>query len=175
MMDAARGDERVCGDVRTRNVLSAVTGNKKVEMTAEAPPTKPSQSEPLIRMRNVKKIFRRGAHDHLAVSDVTMDIHDGDFVSLVGPSGCGKTTILKILAGLYPIDEGSVLFRGDFDSETDQHQVGMVFQQPLLLKWRTVLENVMLPAEILRLPTGPSRQRAIARLEMVGLGGYENK
>jgi NitT/TauT family transport system ATP-binding protein len=152
-------------------------GAEGADMKAENIPTTQTapQNEFFIRMKNVQKIFRSGPHDHLAVSDVTMDIYDGDFVSLVGPSGCGKTTILKILAGLYPIDEGSVVFRSDFDSETDQHQVGMVFQQPLLLKWRTVLENVLLPAEILRLPIRPARQRAIALLEMVGLAGYEKK
>lgn len=132
------------------------------------------QAEPLIRMKNVRKIFR-GAQDHVAVSDVTMDVYDHDFVSLVGPSGCGKTTILKILAGLYRADEGSIQFRPGFDEGHAEHQVGMVFQQPLLLKWRTVLDNVMLPAEVLRLPLAPARKRARNLIEMVGLAGYENK
>ena len=134
-----------------------------------------AHAEPLIRIRNVRKIFRRGAQRHVAVSDVTMDIHDGDFVSLVGPSGCGKTTMLKLLAGLYHVDEGLIGLRADSDAGTDDRPVGMVFQQPLLLKWRTILQNVMLPAEILHLPIPSSRKRATALLEMVGLAGYEKK
>jgi len=119
-----------------------------------------------VSLRNVRKVFGVAAGAHIAVSDVTLDVHQGDLISLVGPSGCGKTTVLKILAGLYRTDGGEV--------RTAQGglRVGMVFQQPLLLKWRTILENVMLPAEILHLPRDAARQRAAQLLEMVGLGGY---
>src|SRR5262249_61713779 len=101
-------------------------------------------TDPAIRLKSLRKVFRGKTNVHLAVSDVSMDIDEGDFVSLVGPSGCGKTTILKILAGLYRVDDGMIALRSDFKSGLAEHHVGMVFQQPLLLKWRTILENVML-------------------------------
>jgi NitT/TauT family transport system ATP-binding protein len=132
-------------------------------------------TEPAIRLKNLRKVFRNKSNVHLAVSDISMDIYEGDFISLVGPSGCGKTTILKILGDLYGIDDGMIALRSDFKSGLSEHHVGMVFQQPLLLKWRTILDNVMLPADVLGLPRAPARERARYLLEMVGLAGYENK
>jgi NitT/TauT family transport system ATP-binding protein len=128
---------------------------------------------PLIRFRNVRKVYRSGARDVLAVSDVTFDIFEGELVSLVGPSGCGKTTVLKILAGLHEADAGSVEIPSKGGSFVPGRDVGIVFQQPLLLKWRTVLENVLLPAQILHLDLAKARERARALLEMVGLGGCD--
>jgi len=99
----------------------------------------------------------------------------GELVSLVGPSGCGKSTLLKILAGLHPHDGGTVTMGSaevPFDPARD---IGMVFQQPLLLKWRTVIDNVLLPAEILGLPEKASRDRARDLLALVGLAGAEDK
>jgi NitT/TauT family transport system ATP-binding protein len=135
----------------------------------------PAKPEPLIRLQNVRKIYRSGDRKHIAISDLTMDIAEGDLVSLVGPSGCGKTTVLKILAGLHEADAGSVQFRRDSEGNFVERQVGMVFQQPLLLKWRTVLDNVMLPAEILRLPKPAARDRARNLLATVGLVGCDDK
>src|SRR5574341_466630 len=130
-------------------------------------------AEPLIQLRKVRKTYRSGAREFLAVSDVTMDIAAGAMVSLVGPSGCGKTTVLKILADLMRPDDGMVRIGGEsgFDPGRD---VGMVFQQALLLKWRTVLENVLLPAEILKLPPAAARDRARALMARVGLAGFED-
>jgi NitT/TauT family transport system ATP-binding protein len=132
-------------------------------------------SEPFIQMRGVSKVYRTRGQDFLAVSDVTMDVEEGELVSLVGPSGCGKTTVLKILAGLHPHDDGEVQVgnsRTPFDPGRD---VGMVFQASLLLKWRRILDNVLLPAEILGLPKKESRERAMDLLAMVGLEGSEDK
>jgi NitT/TauT family transport system ATP-binding protein len=129
--------------------------------------------EPLIRMRNLRKVYRKRGEEFLAVSDVTLDIFPGDLVSLVGPSGCGKTTLLKILSGLQDHDGGTLeVGGGDFNPGRD---VGMVFQQPLLLKWRTVLENVLLPAEILNLDRRDATARAHQLLDMVGLAGNGQK
>jgi NitT/TauT family transport system ATP-binding protein len=119
-----------------------------------------------VSLRNVSKVYAGADGAHVAVSDVTFDVHQGDLLSLVGPSGCGKTTVLKILAALHAADGGEVRTR------PGGLRVGMVFQQPLLLKWRTILENVMLPAEILHLPRDAACRRGTALLEMVGLGGY---
>jgi len=132
-------------------------------------------SEPFIALRQVRKVYRSGGREFLAVSDVTLDVEEGAMVSLVGPSGCGKTTVLKILADLYRPDDGTVRIGGGESRFDPGRDVGMVFQQALLLKWRTVLENVLLPAEILKLPPAESRERARALLAMVGLEGFEDK
>jgi NitT/TauT family transport system ATP-binding protein len=134
-----------------------------------------AMAEPLIQLRNLRKLYRSGAQEFLAVSDVTLDIAAGDMVSLVGPSGCGKTTVLKILADLHKPDDGTVQIGGPAIRFDPGRDVGMVFQQALLLKWRTVLENVMLPAEILKLPAAAAQERARALLAMVGLEGFEDK
>jgi NitT/TauT family transport system ATP-binding protein len=131
--------------------------------------------EPFISLRNVCKVYRAGGSEFLAVSDVTMDVGEGELVALVGPSGCGKTTVLKILAGLHDADGGTVKIGNSkvpFDPARD---VGMVFQQALLLKWRTILDNVLLPAEIVGLPIKAARERARDLLNLVGLAGYEHK
>jgi len=104
-----------------------------------------------------------------------MDVNDGDFISLVGPSGCGKTTVLKILADLHSAD-GGVIEIGSAETPFDRSRdIGMVFQQALLLKWRRIIDNVLLPAEILGLPVKQSRERARDLLAMVGLKGFEDR
>ena len=129
---------------------------------------------PLIRLREVRKVYRTGGSEVVAVSAVTFDIFEGDLIALVGPSGCGKTTVLKILAGLHRTDGGAVEI-GEHGSFVPGRDVGIVFQQPLLLKWRTVLENVLLPAQILKLDLEQAESRARGLLEMVGLAGCEAK
>ncbi|MCO5156098.1 MAG: ABC transporter ATP-binding protein [Aquamicrobium sp.] len=143
-------------------------------MTASAQEMRDDAS-PLIRMRNVRKVYRTGGAEAVAVSDVTLDIHEGDLLSIVGPSGCGKTTVLKILAGLHGADGGTVSIGDGHGSFVEGRDVGMVFQQPLLLKWRTIAENVILPAQILGLPLKAARERARDLLEMVGLGKAGDK
>jgi NitT/TauT family transport system ATP-binding protein len=132
-------------------------------------------SEPFIRLRGVKKVYRRGREEHLAISDASFDVMPGELVSLVGPSGCGKSTLLKILAGLHAHDAGEVRIGSATHPFDPARDVGMVFQAPLLLKWRRVLENVLLPAEILGLPAREARERAHSLLALVGLAGYEDK
>src|SRR5919197_46706 len=99
----------------------------------------PRAAEPFIRLANVKKVYRKRGQEFLAVSDVTFDVAAGELVSLVGPSGCGKTTVLKILAGLHPHDAGEVTIGSAAHAFDPARDVGMVFQQALLLKWRRIL------------------------------------
>ncbi len=132
-------------------------------------------TQPFIRLRNVRKVYRAQDQDFLAVSNVTMDIGEGELVALVGPSGCGKTTVLKILAGLHAADGGEVAIGNAATPFDPGRDVGMVFQQALLLKWRTILDNVLLPAEIVGLPMKAARARARDLLDMVGLAGAEAK
>ncbi len=132
-------------------------------------------SEPLIQLEKVSKTYRTDGQDFIAVSDVTMTVGEGDLVSLVGPSGCGKTTVLKILAGLHEASGGTVRIGNAARGFVPGRDVGMVFQQALLLPWRSILENVTLPADILGLPRKEARERARHLLAMVGLRGFEEK
>src|SRR3954471_19141139 len=132
-------------------------------------------SNAFIHLADVKKVYRTRGVEFLAVSEVTFDVEAGELVALVGPSGCGKTTLLKILAGLHPYDSGEVRIGSATQSFDPSRDIGMVFQQPLLLKWRRVIDNVLLPAEILGLPAAESRERAHHLLALVGLRGSEDK
>ena len=123
----------------------------------------------------MKKVYSTRDRDFLAVSEVTFDVEAGELVALVGPSGCGKTTLLKILAGLHSHEAGEVRIGSPAHPFDPSRDIGMVFQQPLLLKWRRVIDNVLLPAEILGLPMAESRARARDLIQLVGLSGSEDK
>ena len=126
---------------------------------------------PFIRLANVSKTYRSGRSQHLAISDATFDVLPGELVALVGPSGCGKSTLLKILAGLHSHDSGEVRIGSPTHPFDPAKDIGMVFQAPLLLKWRRILDNVVLPAELLDLPMAAARRRARELMAMVGLQG----
>ncbi|MBL8836426.1 MAG: ABC transporter ATP-binding protein [Alphaproteobacteria bacterium] len=128
-----------------------------------------------IRIDGVRKVYRTRGKEFLAVSEATFDVRQGDLVALVGPSGCGKTTLLKILAGLHGYDAGTVAIGTATEPFDPARDIGMVFQQPLLLKWRRILDNVLLPAEIMGLPRAASVERAKDLLALVGLRGSEDK
>src|ERR1051326_2540991 len=128
-----------------------------------------SNSAPFVRLEGVRKLYRRRDAEFLAVSEVSFDVAFGELVSLVGPPGCGKTTIPQILAGLFSPDAGRIEIANAEQKFDPARDIGMVFQQPLLLKWRRILANVLLPAEILGLPMRESRARARELLALVGL------
>jgi NitT/TauT family transport system ATP-binding protein len=121
--------------------------------------------DPFIHLSGVAKTYRSGRKEHLAISDATFDVMPGELVALVGPSGCGKSTLLKVLAGLHTHDAGEVRIGSVTHPFDPARDIGMVFQAPLLLKWRRILDNVLLPAELLGLEL----------MAMVGLAGYEDK
>jgi NitT/TauT family transport system ATP-binding protein len=131
----------------------------------------PGLREAFIHLAGVRKTYG----EHLAISDASFDVMPGELMSLVGPSGCGKSTLLKILAGLHSHDGGELRMGSPSHPFDPARDVGMVFQAPLLLKWRRILQNVLLPAEILGLPAGEARERARDLLALVGLSGYEDK
>jgi NitT/TauT family transport system ATP-binding protein len=130
---------------------------------------------PFISLKGVRKVYTTGNVEFEALKDVTFDVAEGELISLVGPSGCGKSTLLKILAGLHPHNGGEFRIGNEMSPFNPKKDIGMVFQQPLLLKWRRILQNVLLPAEILGLPMRASRERAQDLLNMVGLAGFEEK
>jgi NitT/TauT family transport system ATP-binding protein len=125
-----------------------------------------------IQVEGLHKTYstRRGAVE--AVRDVSFDARPGEFVSLVGPSGCGKSTIMHIVAGLVPFEAGRVL-TGGRPPEAGSRSVGIMLQRPVLLPWRTVLDNVLLPADLYHLERRQARERAGELLQLVGLGGFE--
>ena len=132
-------------------------------------------STPLIVVSSLEKTYAtRGRTLVHALAGISVEIGAGEFITIVGQSGCGKTTLLKILAGLLPRSAGRVTLRGQSVDEPSR-DIGIVFQDPVLLPWRTVLDNVMLPVEVLGLERARSRGRAMDLLALVGLRGFEDK
>lgn len=109
-----------------------------------------------------------------AIEDISFDVGDGEFVSIVGPSGCGKTTLMKMCAGLVGITGGRVDYAGT-GSTVPPGRSGIVFQTPALLPWRTILANVMLPADVLGLEGKGAETRARELLSLVQLEATEDK
>ena len=123
---------------------------------------------------NVHKTFKRpGQAPLVAIDTVSFDLHAGQLLSLLGPSGCGKTTFLRIAAGLIPKTSGTVQINST-EVERPQPDFGMVFQQPNLMPWRTVLKNVLFPIEIQGDADSGATQRAAELLSLVGLSGFEH-
>jgi NitT/TauT family transport system ATP-binding protein len=128
----------------------------------------------LIHVENLAKryVTRRGESVD-AIDSISFDVADGEFISFVGPSGCGKTTLLNMLGGLIAPSGGTLLF-GGLPGAATRPRLGMVFQDAVLLPWRTVLQNVLLPVEVMSLEAGAGEKRAQALIELVGLAGFEN-
>lgn len=121
------------------------------------------------------------AQNHFAVEDINLQVTTGEFIAIVGPSGCGKSTFMKLATGLKMPSKGSIRIGGE--AVTGPLKIsGMAFQAPSLLPWRTTVENVLLPLEIVephrsqfRQKRDEYQQRARTLLQSVGLGGYEDK
>jgi len=127
---------------------------------------------PFIAIKEVSRVFSGGARPVTALDKISFDIQPGNFVSIVGPSGCGKSTLLKIISGLLPVSSGAVSVAGKQVSGPLEN-VGMVFQAPVLLKWRSVLGNILLPVEFGKLDVMSHLDKARALIKLVGLEGFE--
>ncbi len=128
-----------------------------------------------IDVRHLCKTYRTREDGTIeALADVCVSIGKGEFLCVVGPSGCGKTTLLKILAGLLEATSGEIDLEGEPLARTRQ-PLGVVFQDPVLLPWLTVLDNVLVPARVLGLDLARARRRVHALLELVGLAGFAGK
>lgn len=128
---------------------------------------------PLISVQEVDRVFRSAERTVHALHRISFDVNEGSFVSIVGPSGCGKSTLLKIIAGLLPSTGGGVFVNGR-RVEKPLENVGMVFQAPVLLKWRNVLENILLPVEFSKLQVAKYLDTARALIDLVGLSDFES-
>jgi NitT/TauT family transport system ATP-binding protein len=131
-------------------------------------------SSDYFRLEEVSHVYDSHDGSVRALDGVSLRAAQGEFLSVVGPSGCGKSTLLMIAAGLIRPSSGAVIADGRavIRPRTD---IGIVFQSPVLLEWRTALANVMLQAEAKKLQRGPAQARARDLLRGVGLGGFEDK
>ena len=127
-----------------------------------------------IDLDRVGMIYDTGSGPVEALRDISLSVRQGEFISLVGPSGCGKSTLLRMIAGLRPVSSGTVLVDGAPVTRPIP-QVGMVFQAAVLLRWRTILDNVMLPAELAGLNPRHYRDRAMELLKLTGLLEFAGK
>jgi NitT/TauT family transport system ATP-binding protein len=146
----------------------------KIVSNNESSLRKQATDTPVIEIASVSKIYKTHDGEIPSVSAVDLSVNDGEFVVIVGPSGCGKTTLLKMISGLLLPSEGEVRVEGK--AITRPHgNVGIVFQSAMLLPWRNVLKNVMMPVEVKKLPVSTYEARARALLKLTGLEGFENK
>ncbi len=142
-------------------------------------PTNPTAvargSQPLVRLRGVDKVYANGTQ---ALQNLNLDIHADEFVSLLGPSGCGKSTALRLIAGLGEISAGEIDWPGSSHDGAQAHlrrAIGFVFQEPTLMPWATVFDNVYLPLRLKNVElTAEVADRVRATLEMVSLQAFAN-
>lgn len=129
-------------------------------------------AEPVLRIRDLGKSFRSRTGAHVrALTSVDLDVHPGEFVALLGPSGCGKTTLLRLIAGLETFTDGELsMFGCPVAGPSDA--VSMVFQGSVLLPWKTIRSNILLPAKIRKQKVSEWRPRADELLESTGLAGF---
>ena len=128
-----------------------------------------------LSLNNVEKTFD-GKPVVRALQQISLDIRSGEFVSLIGPSGCGKSTLLRLVGDLLAPSSGTIKVNGKSPKEARlSREYGIVFQQPVLYEWRTVLQNVQLPLEVMHIPQSERRERATALLDLVGLSEFANR
>lgn len=128
----------------------------------------------IIELDRVHMVYETLSGPVEALRDISLNVADGEFVSLVGPSGCGKSTLLRVLAGLRPMTAGRIIVDGA-PVTGPIPKVGMVFQAAVLLKWRSIIDNVLLPAELAGLNPRSFHERANGLLTLVGLGDFIGK
>jgi len=150
--------------------LGKVSGRGGPSMLESGPGGSPRK----VTIEHLHKTYLTSSGRTVALQDVNLTIGKDEFIALVGPSGCGKSTLLRIVSALIRPSKGKILIDGQ-PVLAPSNEVGIVFQQAVLLPWRSVLDNVLLPAEILKLDMGKARKRAYDLLNMVGLSGFEKR
>jgi NitT/TauT family transport system ATP-binding protein len=127
----------------------------------------------VVAVKGVTKVFGKGASAVTALDDVSFDVPQGSFVSLLGPSGCGKSTMMRLIAGLQAPTGGTIEVAGGTPDEMRRKRdFGIVFQQPILFDWRTVEENVALPLQVMGKSKQERRARALELIDLVGLTDF---
>jgi NitT/TauT family transport system ATP-binding protein len=148
--------------------MAAVGADQSARSRASAPA--------VVDLAGVTKVYETASGDRVhALKDINLALADGEFVSVVGASGCGKTTLLRIIGGLEQKYAGELRLKGRAASGNPRGDVGIVFQDANLLPWRNILQNVLLPTQVLRLDKRTSITRAGELIELVGLKGFEDK
>lgn len=127
----------------------------------------------IIEISNVNKSFGNQQKKTSALEDISLEIHEGEIIAILGESGCGKSTLLNIIGGFEEVDKGDVIFDGVRVAGPNRKCV-MLFQDYGLLPWRTVLKNVELGLEGLKLSSSERREKALHYLQLVGLANKEN-
>ena len=129
----------------------------------------------MIEIKDLLKVFHsRDGADVFALENVSLDLGDDEFITIVGPSGCGKSTLLRLVSGLIKPTSGYVAIDGSTVTEPRQ-DTGIVFQMPVLLPWLTILDNVLFPLKMLGRDITDGIAKANFLLDMVGLGGFQEK
>src|ERR1700676_4757284 len=153
--------------------IEPVTMNTTVDPRAESVV---SPQRLAVDIRNVSLTFETADGKVDALSNVSLQIADGEFVSFIGPSGCGKTTMLRVIADLQQPTSGTLLVNGMSPEQARlQRRYGYVFQAPALFPWRTIEKNIKLPLEIMGFSDSEQRARAARYLALVNLNGFERK
>jgi NitT/TauT family transport system ATP-binding protein len=130
--------------------------------------------EAYIEVRQARKVYET-RHDSVeAVGGISFDVNEGEFVTILGPSGCGKSTLLMMCAGLDHLTSGSITIDNQ-PMTGPRDNIGVMFQEATLLPWRSVIDNVMFPVQILKRSRDVYARRAADLIELVGLKGFENK
>ena len=129
-----------------------------------------------IEVKSVSHIYKTQTGSLPVLDKLSLNIPKNSFGAVVGPSGCGKSTLTRLIAGLLVPDSGAVWLFGEKVTKP-RSTVGMAFQNPVLLEWRSILQNIILPLEIVKsnLNAGQRKERALHLLSLVGLSGFEDK
>jgi NitT/TauT family transport system ATP-binding protein len=129
--------------------------------------------EPILEASHVSVVFTSVQGSLGALGDISLQVHQGEFVTLLGPSGCGKSTLLRVLSGLLSPTSGTLTLRGQ-PLRSPSPDVGLVFQDANLMPWRTVRRNIALPLDLQGVPGSEIGRRVASMVEMMGLHGFED-
>ncbi|MEV4318912.1 ABC transporter ATP-binding protein [Actinocrispum sp. NPDC049592] len=132
-----------------------------------------TRKDSTVDLQDVSVRFRTKKMDVTALHDVSLSVRQGEFIAIVGPSGCGKSTLLKLVSGLLKPSAGQVELLGE-EVRGPRRDIGYVFQRAALLDWRSARRNILLQAEMRRMPATEARERADELIAMTGLTGFED-